>query len=56
MEDPLRYEAVTGLTRGRLAKLPARTAGVIEDVAVPAGRPAARVVSLPGGSVWLLAR
>lgn len=41
MEEPLRYEAITGLTRGQLAELTARVAGVIGDVAAPGGRPAA---------------
>lgn len=41
MEEPLRYEAITGLTRGQLAELTSRVAGVIGDVAAPGGRPAA---------------
>ncbi len=41
MEEPLRYEAITGLTRGQLAELSARVAPVIGDVAAPGGRPAA---------------
>ena len=39
MEEPLRYQAITGLTRGQLAELSARVAGVIGDVAAPGGRP-----------------
>ncbi len=31
VEEPLRYEAITGLTLGQLAGLSARVAGVIGD-------------------------
>jgi hypothetical protein len=41
VEEPLRYQAITGLTRGQLAELSARVAGVIGDVAAPGGRPPA---------------
>jgi len=37
----LRYEAITGLTRGQLAELAARVAVVIGDITRPGGRPAA---------------
>ena len=41
MEEPLRYETLTGLSRGQLAELAARVRAVITDVARPGGRPAA---------------
>ena len=41
MEEPLRYEAITGLTRGQLAELSARVSAVIGNIAAPGGRPAA---------------
>ena len=37
----MRYEAITGLTRGQLAELAARVAVVIGDITRPGGRPAA---------------
>ena len=37
----MRYQAIAGLTRGQLAELSARVAGVIGDVAAPGGRPPA---------------
>lgn len=40
VEEPLRYETLTGLSRGQLAELAARVAGVIGDAARPGGRPA----------------
>lgn len=41
MEEPLRYEAITGLTHGQLAELTARVAAVTGDITAPGGRPAA---------------
>jgi DDE superfamily endonuclease len=40
VEEPLRYETLTGLSYGQLAELAARVAAVIGDVARPGGRPA----------------
>ena len=40
-EKPLRYEALTGLTRGQLTEVAARVATAIGGVARPGGRPAA---------------
>jgi hypothetical protein len=37
----LRYEAITGLTRGQLAELSARVTAAIGDITQPGGRPAA---------------
>ncbi len=39
-EEPLRYEAITGLTGGQLTELTARAAAIIGDVTRPGGRPA----------------
>jgi hypothetical protein len=41
MEEPLRYETLTGLSRGQLAELTARVAAVLGDVVRPGGAPAA---------------
>jgi hypothetical protein len=41
MEEPLRYETLTGLSGGQLAELTARITAVIGDVAAAGGRPAA---------------
>jgi hypothetical protein len=41
MEEPLRYEAITGLSAGQLAELAARVAAITGGVAEPGGRPAA---------------
>ena len=40
LEEPLRYETVTGLTPGQLAELASRAGAVIGAVARPGGRPA----------------
>ncbi len=40
MEEPLRYETLTGLSRGQLAELTGRIAGVLADVVQPGGAPA----------------
>jgi hypothetical protein len=40
MEEPLRYETLTGLSHGQLAELAARVAGLLTDVVRPGGAPA----------------
>lgn len=40
MEEPLRYETLTGLSHGQLAELAARIAGLLADVVQPGGAPA----------------
>jgi hypothetical protein len=40
MEEPLRYETLTGLSCGQLAELAARITGVLADVVQPGGAPA----------------
>src|ERR1022692_469169 len=39
MEEPLRYETLTGLSHGQLAELAARVAGRLDHVVRPGGRP-----------------
>src|SRR5260370_38065880 len=41
MEEPLRYETLTGLSHGQLAELAARITGLPADVVQPGGAPAA---------------
>jgi hypothetical protein len=41
MEEPLRYEAITGLSAGQLAELAARVAALTGGITEPGGRPAA---------------
>jgi hypothetical protein len=41
MEEPLRYETLTGLSHGQLAELAARITGLLADVVRPGGAPAA---------------
>ena len=45
----MRYEAITGLTRGQLGELSARVAALIGDVAAPGGRAAGRDRAVPVG-------
>ncbi len=40
MEEPLRYETLTGLSHGQLAELACRITGRLGDVAKPGGAPA----------------
>jgi hypothetical protein len=37
MDEPLRYETLTGLSRGQLAELTARVGAVLGDVVRPEG-------------------
>jgi len=41
MEEPLRYETLTGLSHGQLGELAARITAVTGDVVRPGGAPAA---------------
>jgi hypothetical protein len=52
MEEPLRYEALTGLTDGQLAELAARVAGRLDHVVRPGGRP--EVTGLSGSAAMVV--
>ena len=51
-EKPLRYEALTGLTRGQLTEVAARVATAIGGVVRPGGRPAAAGVLCAFPAWW----